>query len=224
MREENMENQLQPELTQEKAAADRAGEETGSTPVVDPGRMVGPNRTRNRRPRKRWNLGYFLREGFVSIFRHGLMSFAAVCMTLACLLIMGTFTLVAVNLDNNLKALEQSNEFSAYVDEALTDDQAKALGDDLLAVDNVRSAEFVDRLDVLAEFRAERADEAGLFDLLPDDTFRHRYLIRVYDLSRLQETVDAVKTVPGVANTSSFVEGAEGMLAVRNVAAGVALI
>lgn len=192
---------------------------------MDPGRMVGPNRTRSSgRPRRGWNLGYFLREGFTSIFRHGLMSFAAVCMTVACLVIMGTFTLVAVNLDANLKELERSNEFTAYIDESLTDEQAQALESTVLQVPNVRTAQFVDRRDVLADFRAQRPDEAGLFDLLPDDTFRHRLRIHVTDLALLEETVKDVEAVAGVANTSSFIEGAQGMMAVRNVAAGVALI
>ncbi len=199
-------------------------DEMRTGPAMDPGRMVGPNRTRAKKPRRGWNLGYFLREGFVSIFRHGLMSFAAVCMTVACLLIMGTFTLVAVDLDANFKELERSNEFSAYVDESLSYSDARALENTLLALDNVRQAQFVDRQDVLADFRAQRPDDQGLFELLPEDTFRHRFLIHVEDLSRLQETVDAVRNVPGVANTSSFVEGAEGMIALRNVAAGVALI
>ncbi len=41
------------------------------------------------------NIGYFISEGFHSIFTHGLMSFAAVCMIGACLRLMGSFTLVA---------------------------------------------------------------------------------------------------------------------------------
>ena len=47
--------------------------------------------------RQRFNFSYFLSEGFHSIFTHGLMSFAAVCMIVACLLIMGSFSLVAVS-------------------------------------------------------------------------------------------------------------------------------
>lgn len=199
-------------------------QESGTGPVVDPGRMVGPNRTRSRKPRRGWNLGYFLREGFISIFRHGLMSFAAVCMTVACLLIMGTFTLVAVNLDANFQELERSNEFSAYLDESLSDDQARGLEEMLLAVPNVRQVQFVDRQQVLEDFRAERPDEEGLFELLPDDTFRHRFRVYVTDLEQLEATVRAVEGVSGVAATSSFIEGAEGMIALRNVAAGVALI
>ena len=47
--------------------------------------------------RRRFQLSYFIGEGFRSVFSHGLMSFAAVCMIVACLIIMGSFALVAVN-------------------------------------------------------------------------------------------------------------------------------
>ena len=55
---------------------------------------------------RRINLGYFIKEGFLSVFSHGLMSFAAVCMIVACLIIMGSFSLLAMNVDENLKRLE----------------------------------------------------------------------------------------------------------------------
>ncbi len=35
---------------------------------------------------KRFDIGYHLSEGFRAIFTHGFMSFAAVCMIVACLL------------------------------------------------------------------------------------------------------------------------------------------
>ena len=40
------------------------------------------------------NIGYLLREGIRGVFLHGFMSFAAIWVTVASLLIMGTFTLV----------------------------------------------------------------------------------------------------------------------------------
>ena len=55
---------------------------------------------------RRFDIGYHLSEGFKAIFTHGFMSFAAVCMIVACLLIMGSFSLVALNLDNMLGELE----------------------------------------------------------------------------------------------------------------------
>ena len=74
---------------------------------------------------KKFDIQYYFSEGFHSIFTHGFMSFAAVCMIVACLLIMGSFTLVAVNLDNMLGDLEAENEFLAYVDESYTEEQAR---------------------------------------------------------------------------------------------------
>lgn len=189
---------------------------------IDRRRMAGPSRVL--RKSRGWNIGYFLREGFVGIFRHGLMSFAAIGMIVACLLIMGTFSLVAVNLDVNLQALQAKNEFSAYVDDSYTLEQAQALQERILALDNIREADFVDRETVLEEFQTKRQGENELFDLLPDDTFQHRYQIRVNDISRLQETVDAVGRVEGISETSAGIEVAEGMIAMRNVAMGVAVI
>ena len=69
---------------------------------------------------KRINLGYFIKEGFLSIFSHGLMSFAAICMIVACLIIMGSFSLLAVNVDENLTQLANKNEFFAYFAEDFT--------------------------------------------------------------------------------------------------------
>ena len=36
---------------------------------------------------KKNNIGYLLREGFKGVFLHGFMSFAAICVTVACLII-----------------------------------------------------------------------------------------------------------------------------------------
>ena len=192
---------------------------------IDRSRMAGPDRARKSgSTRRRWNLGYFIREGFTSIFRHGLMSFAAVCTTVACLLIMGSFALVAVDLDANLVELERDNEFLAYIDDSLSDQQAYDLIHDISAVDNVREVQFVDREEVLADFRAQREGENELYDLLPEDTFQHRYRIHVNDISILAQTVGQVRNIPGIESTSADLDIADGMIAMRNVAAGIALV
>ena len=53
------------------------------------------------------NFGYFIHEGVSNMFSHGFMSFAAIGITVACLLIMGTFTLVAVNANAMLAELDE---------------------------------------------------------------------------------------------------------------------
>ena len=73
------------------------------------------------------NFKYFFREGAGNMLSHGFMSFAAVGVTVACLLIMGTFSLVAYNANINLQDLQKENAVVAFVDESLTDDEATAL-------------------------------------------------------------------------------------------------
>ena len=61
------------------------------------------------------------------MFSHGFMSFAAIGISVACLLIMGTFTLVAYNANENLSDLQQENAVVAFVDDSLTETQARNL-------------------------------------------------------------------------------------------------
>ena len=58
------------------------------------------------------NFGYFIKEGATNLFKHGFMSFAAIGITVACLLIMGTFTLVAVNANEMLKAHQKDSDIT----------------------------------------------------------------------------------------------------------------
>ena len=176
--------------------------------------------------RQHFNFSYFLSEGFHNIFTHGLMSFAAVCMIVACLLIMGSFSLVAVNVGNMLGELERDNEFLAYVDETIPEEEAVALQSTLEAVPNVASVQFISKETAKEDYVEQYAsgEDAELFLELPDDVFRDRYSIKVRDIEQFSATVEAVRAVPGVANIQAIPEIAQGFVVVSNVASGVAII
>ena len=162
-------------------------------------------------------------EGVHSIFTHGFMSFAAVCMTVACLLIMGSFSLLAVNLEHMLGDLEAENEMLAYIDEAYTNEQAKALEEKLLAIPNVSSVVFVSREEAMTEFKEGRS-ENDLLAELPAEVLRDRYRVRLYDIETMAATKAAVEQVTGVVWVRAALEIAQGFVMVRNIAAGVALV
>lgn len=176
--------------------------------------------------KKRFNLGYYLVEGVHSIFTHGLMSFAAVLMIVACLLIMGSFSLVAVNLEQKMEELEDKNVFLAFVDETYTRVQAEAVGEKIAAVPNVAFTEFVTKEQAKANFEEEHAEDshAGLYSDLPADLFRDRYVVYIEDISQLMDTVNAVEQVEGVDGHQANPEVSDGLLMIRNIAASVATI
>ena len=173
-----------------------------------------------------YNMGYHLKEGFHSIFTHGLMSFAAVCMIVACLIIMGSFSLVAVNLDNTLGDLEAENEFTAYVEEGMAEADAQALQTELEQIPNVSSVTFVNGEQALEDSRQRYVDSenAALFEDLPEDLLQHRFRIHVVDIESLSQTVAAVAEVDGISETQAALDIAQGFITIRNMAGAVAWI
>ena len=163
------------------------------------------------------DIGYFAHEGLSNMFSHGFMSFAAVGITVACLLIMGTFTLVAVNANELLRDLEQENEILAYVDDSYTETEAKALQKKLEATPNVASATYISKEQAMENFVAQYPDEDMFRDLDPE-ILRDRYAIKIADLEQIRQTKEAVQSIPGIARVNAYEEIAGGFITVRNVA------
>lgn len=166
------------------------------------------------------NFGYFVHEGFSNMFSHGFMSFAAIGVTVACLLIMGTFTLVAVNANGLLAELEQENEMLAFVEEDFPNPES--LQSKLEAIPNVESAAFISRQAAMESFLADYPDEEMFQDLDPE-ILRDRYSIRVVDLEQISRTKAAVDAVDGIAATNASEAVAEGFITIRNVATVVCI-
>ncbi|MCD8087857.1 MAG: permease-like cell division protein FtsX [Oscillospiraceae bacterium] len=167
--------------------------------------------------------GYLIQEGFKSIFTHGFMSFATVTIVVACLVIMGSFTLIAVNVDSMLDDLESENEMIAYVEETLTEEEARALQSEIEYISNVSSCEFVTREQAMEEFAAQYEDDS-LFEDVDSSVFRHRFIIYLNDISLMEETKDSVEDITGIAKVSAYLEVAEGFVTVRNVMSAVSLV
>ena len=165
---------------------------------------------------RRHDFSYFFHEGVVNMFSHGFMSFAAVGITVACLLVMGTFTLVAYNAEVQLKELESENEILAFVDDSLTETQGRALQSAIEAVPNVRSVQFITREEACETFEKKYEGKYALGDLDPE-ILRDRFAIKVNDISRMDETRSAVKGVEGIADARADEDLAQGFIALRNV-------
>ncbi len=165
----------------------------------------------------RHNFGYFVHEGVSNMFSHGFMSFAAIGITVACLLIMGTFTLVAVNANELLLTLEQENEILAYVDDSYTESQARALQSELEEVPNVASVTYISNDQAMEDFKDQYPEEE-LFQDLDPEILEDRYAIRLVDLERQRETVERIEALPGISDVSHYEEIAGGFVTMRNVA------
>ena len=162
------------------------------------------------------NIGYLLKEGFRGIFLHGFMSFAAVCVTVACLVIVGSFSALAYNLDEMVKELNQTSEILVYIDADLSDAEARSIGTKINLLDNVLQATFVSREEALEDFIADHDGDSAFSGVQASD-LRHRYVVTLEDNTKMEQTDAQLKQLPGVAKTNAAYELAKGFSTIQDV-------
>ena len=162
------------------------------------------------------NIAYLLKEGIKGIFTHGFMSFAAVCVTVACLLIMGSFSILMYNVNIMVEDLNQTNEIMVYVDETLTDAEAKSIGTKINMIDNVLRSDFVSREEALKDFIADHQEDEAFSGVDAMD-LRHRFKVVLEDNRLIKQTDEQLKALPGVVKTHAEYELAEGFSTLQDV-------
>jgi len=162
------------------------------------------------------NIGYLLKEGFKGIFTHGFMSFASVCVTVACLVIVGSFSILSYNLDVMVEELNQTSEILVYVDGALSDAEARSIGTKINTLDNILKSTFISREEALEDFIEDHEGDSAFSGVQADD-LRHRFVVTLEDNTKMQQTDTQLKQIPGVAKTNAAYELAEGFSTIQNV-------
>ena len=151
------------------------------------------------------NFSFLVGEGTKAIFKHGFMSFAAVT----------SFGLITYNIGLIVDDLQKENEVLICIDESYTEAEAKSVGSRINLIDNVADARFISREEALQTFVKEY--DAVMYDGVTAETMRDQYIVTLEDNSKLQETIDALKQVPGVATIYSDPTVANAMSTIRNV-------
>ena len=171
------------------------------------------------------NLGYLLKTGIRGIFLHGFMSFAAIVVTVACLIIVGSFSALMYNVNLMVEDLNKTNEILVYVESDLPDAEARSVGTKINMVDNVLQSTFVSREEALKNFVADHENDPAFGGVTASD-LRHRFVVVLEDNRLMKETDLAIQDIPGVAKINAEYELAEGFSTLQRVLqiASVAII
>ena len=146
--------------------------------------------------------GYYWKEGLRNIFKHGFMSIAAIAIMVACLILTGTVTLIAYNIDLSIVDLQQSNEIVVWIDENLTTREAKDLQPQFEKIGNIATVEFEDRDVALEKYREELGADASILEDYnsSNNPLRNSYILTLKDSTQAEETISDIEMIEGVAN------------------------
>ena len=112
--------------------------------------------------------------------------------------------------------LNKTNEVLVYIDEDLPEAEAKQVGTKINLVDNVLQSVFVSREQALKDFVADHQGDAAFSGVEAQD-LRHRFVVTLEDNARMEETVNQIQLIEGVANINAPYELAEGFSTLKNV-------
>ena len=174
-------------------------------------------KSRNQSNRKA-GFAYYVREGLSSVFVHGFTSLAAMLVIAACLMITGIFSLVAYNIDLQIRELEGKSEIVIYIDEAVSRADAQALKSKIKKIDNIKTADFVTKEQLFEDYLDSLGEDAYVMEELRNDNpLRDSYQITMKDVSLHKETVEALEALDGVAASSSMQEVSDRLIQIRKV-------
>lgn len=169
------------------------------------------------------SFGYLIREGFRSVTKHGFMSFASITIIMACLIIMGTMSLLSVNIDVLIKDLEDQNEIVCFVSDDIADEEeAMSIKSEIEKLDNIATVEFVSRTDAMDSFMS-KYDES-LMEGIDENVFRHRFVVHLSDIALMSESKQLLENVPGIAKVNAHLEYAKTFVTIRNIVSVVSLV
>ena len=175
-------------------------------------------KSRNQSNRKA-GFAYYVREGLSSVFVHGFTSLAAMLVIAACLMITGIFSLVAYNIDLQIRELEGKSEIVIYIDEEVSREDAKALGSRIKKIDNIKTADFVTKEQLFEDYLESLGEDAYVMEELREDNpLRDSYQITMKDVSLHKETVEELEALDGVAASSSMQEVSDRLIQIQSAA------
>jgi len=160
------------------------------------------------------NFKYFLSQAFRSVFRNGLMSATSIFTVVCCMIILGVFMIVSINVNFIAQQLESQCEIQAFIDEAYTAEEVESVRTKVLAIGNVADAQIHTKEDAYNDMREMFAENASLLDGYAgeDNPFRDSLKITLKDLEEISTTMTEILAVEGVEEVTDKQSTMESIL------------
>ena len=160
--------------------------------------------------------GYLVKEGFKNIYTNRIMTIASICVLVSCLVLTGAAALFSVNVTAIVSEVEKNNETTVYILRDRGEIEAKQIGSQIEAIDNVESAVFVSKSEAVEQYKQTLGEQ--LFDRIKDkDPLNDAYRVVIKDLEKYDDTVKQIKAIDGVESINDRREFAQKLSTISNL-------
>ena len=143
---------------------------------------------------------YLVKEGFRNTWTNRMMSIASICVLLSCLVLIGSASMIFLNINSLVERIEDENVIMVYINDDATDAQIDEMGRQISSISNVDKLEFIpkeeawaEQLDTMEEAQAQFFTSVSTDIPLPD-----AYKVTVADLALFNNTVSQIKALDNI--------------------------
>lgn len=160
---------------------------------------------------------YLIKEGFRNIWSNRMMSIASIAVLMSCLVMIGSASMLFVNIESLLGKIEEENVVMAFVEDGTSDADLEVMKEELENISNVKDVDFQSKEDAWEEQlnTMEEAQAEFFQGLSKDIPLPDAYKVTIDDLSIFDETVEKVKGVNHVETVRENKELAEKLVTIR---------
>lgn len=153
--------------------------------------------------RRHYSLTYLISQAFKSLFRNGMMTFTSIAVLLVCLIVMGSFGVLVINLNYNIDKIDSLNNIVVYCDVNCTDSEVDEIGRQIRAKKAVieDAVEFISKEDALIENRKEKSSYTYVFeemDARGTNPYPDKYIVSYNDPDAVESLRDEIEDIKGV--------------------------
>ena len=143
-------------------------------------------------------LTYLIGEGFANVFKNKKQAFTSIGMMCVTMLIFGIFFVAGENLNHFVEEVEQEQGMQVYMVEDATEEEIEKLREELFAIDEINTIEYVSQSEALQELKDRFGENASLLEGYDEEIFPVSYVITLKDLNTSTEVQEKISQLDNV--------------------------
>lgn len=149
---------------------------------------------------KLFKIRYAFSEAKKNVLRNGLMSVASLFTIASCLVILGVFAIISMNVNSFTEKIEDQCEVQLYINGGTSRERVNQIGEEIAKIDNVKEASLFTKEEMLAYAKNDMfGEDAELLSGFEDDNpFSDSYKIILNSIENTGATVSELEKIADV--------------------------
>lgn len=163
-------------------------------------------------------LKYSFSEAKKNVTRNGLMSIASLFTIACCLLILGVFAILSINVNIITAQVKDQCEIQLYIMPDATEERVAAIGEEIKNNQNVKETTLFTKEETLEYAITDmfEGNEQMLEGFEEDNPFSDSYKIVLFDIEKTKETADALQKISDVEKVVNKQDVVNMVLSISN--------